>query len=85
MVLGALPPGRLPGPRHRATVPVLPPLPASVSRTATGVYECPGCGDRLAGQRRCDSCNLFARRLDQGGCCLSCGDGITVRELLNIA
>jgi len=59
-------------------------LPAAVARTASSVYECPGCGDRLAGQRRCDSCNLFARRLDEGGCCPSCGDVITVRELLNI-
>jgi ribosomal protein L32 len=55
-----------------------------VSRTATGVYECPSCGDRLAGQRRCPECNLFARRLDQGGCCPNCGDVITVHELLNI-
>ena len=70
--------------RHRATGPVLPPLPATGSRTARGVYECPGCGERLAGQRRCEACNLFARRLDEGGCCPSCGDVITVHELLNI-
>ena len=71
--------------RHHATTPPrrsCSPLPAAVSRTASGVYECPGCGDRLAGQRRCDTCNLFARRLDDGGCCPSCGDVITVNELL---
>ena len=70
--------------RHHAIAPTLPPMPATASRTASGVYECPGCGDRLAGQRRCPECNLFARRLDQGGCCPSCGDVITVPELLNI-
>lgn len=70
--------------RHRTTAAVLTPLPAAGSRTSSGVYECPGCGDRLAGQRRCDTCNLFARRLDEGGHCPSCGDVITVHELLNI-
>ena len=70
--------------RHSASTPIPRPLPAVVSRTASGVYQCPGCGERLAGERRCESCNLFARRLDEGGCCPSCGDVITVRELLNI-
>lgn len=72
--------------RHQMSTPVPPPLPLpeAVSRTATGVYECPGCGDRLAGQRRCPECNLFARRQGEGGCCPSCGDVITVKELLNI-
>ena len=71
--------------RLNASTPVPPPqLPAAVSRTASGVYECPGCGDRLAGRRRCEACNLFARRQGQGGCCPSCGDVITVNELLNI-
>lgn len=69
--------------RHGAAVPVLPPLPVTLSRTASGVYECPGCGDRLAGERRCPQCNLFTRRLDEGGCCPSCGDVITITELLN--
>ena len=70
--------------RYTASAPVPSPLPTAVSRTASGVYECPGCGDRLAGQRRCEACNLFARRVDEGGCCPSCGDVITIRELLNI-
>ena len=70
--------------RHNATTPAPLSLPTALYRTASGVYGCPGCGDRLARQRRCDTCNLFGRRLDEKGCCPSCGDVITVNELLNI-
>lgn len=68
--------------RHHTRIPVV--APAAVSRTATGVYECPGCGERLAGHRRCEQCNLFARRIGDGGSCHSCGEIITITELLNI-
>ncbi len=44
--------------RHAPNV-AAPPLPLTSSRTATGVYECPECGERMLGQRRCDECNLF--------------------------
>lgn len=70
--------------RHNRATPSLPPLPPGRSRTASGVYECPGCGDRLAGERRCPQCNLFARRLNEGGCCPACGEIVTVHELLDI-
>ncbi|GAC1617530.1 MAG: hypothetical protein NVS9B1_26860 [Candidatus Dormibacteraceae bacterium] len=55
---------------------------ARPSRTETGVYECPDCGQRLAGERRCPDCNLFARRLGDGGTCSSCGEILTTSELL---
>jgi hypothetical protein len=67
--------------RPQPATPVLPPR-APASRTATGVYECPECGERTLGQRRCDECNLFARRVGDGGCCNDCGQIITVDELL---
>ncbi len=70
--------------RHRPPTPTLPPPTVGGSRTARGVYEWPSCGERLAGQRRCPECNLFTRRVDEGGCCPSCGDVITIHELLNI-
>ena len=69
--------------RRRQATPTTPPPPAGRSRTTSGVYECPGCGDRLAGQRRCEQCNLFARRLGEGGSCPGCGDVITTDELLD--
>ena len=56
-----------------------------MSRTTSGVYECPSCGERLAGQRRCPECNLYARRLGTGGCCTSCGEILTINELLEAA
>jgi hypothetical protein len=39
----------------------------------------------MLGQRRCDECNLFARRVGDGGCCTACGEIITVEELLEAA
>lgn len=68
--------------RHQPEPTAPPVLPASVDRTATGVYECPGCGERLAGQRRCPDCNLYARRLGTGGHCPACHEPITIEELL---
>jgi len=71
--------------RHRPPTTNLPlPAAATTSRTASGVYECPSCGDRLAGERRCSNCNLFARRLGEGGCCPACSEVITISELLDI-
>jgi hypothetical protein len=70
--------------RGASTPPAAPPLPPGRSRTSAGVYECPGCGERLAGQRRCPDCHLFARRLGDGGPCTSCGEILTIAELLNI-
>jgi len=72
--------------RH-APDPATPPapLPAARSRTATGIYECPGCAERLAGARRCPDCNLYARRIGTGGECPARGDTITITELLEAA
>ena len=70
--------------RRRPPAPTQLPTPAARSRTSSGVYECPGCGDRLAGQRRCPDCNLFTRRLGEGGCCPACSEVITISELLDI-
>jgi predicted RNA-binding Zn-ribbon protein involved in translation (DUF1610 family) len=42
--------------RHRALI-------------AHTVYECPSCGERSVGQRRCAECNLFSRTIGLGGHC----------------
>ena len=46
------------------------------------VYECPDCGERQAGVRRCQDCNLFMRRLGPGGSCPHCDEPVLVAELL---
>lgn len=46
------------------------------------VYECPGCGERLLGERRCPRCNLFCRALGAGGQCPGCGEPVPVAELV---
>lgn len=83
VLLTTMPPVRLPS-RHHEPIRLPPPAPAGRSRTASGVCQCPSCGDRLAGQRRCEQRNLFPRRLGDGGHCPGCGNIITIHELLDI-
>jgi hypothetical protein len=51
---------------------------------AQTVYECSSCQDRLVGERRCGSCNLWCRKVGIGGECSGCGEIVTVSELLGI-
>ena len=46
------------------------------------VYECSSCQERLLGERRCDACNLWCRKLGLGGRCSGCDDVLTLSELL---
>jgi len=48
------------------------------------VYECSSCQERLLGERRCSSCNLWCRKVGIGGECTGCGEIITISELLGI-
>jgi len=45
------------------------------------VYECPACGERRLGERRCEECNLFCRRIGRGGECPHCGEPVAACEL----
>ena len=47
------------------------------------IYECPRCGQRLVGQRRCPDCNLMARKLGLGGNCPHCDEPLLLLELLD--
>jgi predicted RNA-binding Zn-ribbon protein involved in translation (DUF1610 family) len=46
------------------------------------IYECPDCGERQAGIRRCEDCNLFMRRLGPGGSCPHCDEPVLISDLL---
>ena len=70
--------------RRQALTPTID-VPTAASSIATGVYECPECGQRLAGERRCPECNLYARRIGTGGCCTGCGEILTIDELMEAA
>jgi len=48
------------------------------------IYECSSCQERLLGERRCRSCNLWCRNIGIGGECGGCGEVMTVSELLGI-
>ena len=51
--------------------------------TTHTVYECPSCGDRLVGERRCSACGLFCRSVGLGGHCPDCDAPIVFTEVLN--
>jgi ribosomal protein L32 len=50
--------------------------------TAHTIYECPSCGERFVGERRCPSCRLFCRSLGLGGHCPECDQPILLSDLL---
>lgn len=52
------------------------------NRIAHTVYECPLCGERALGERRCPDCNRFRRSLGLGGTCPGCDEPILIAELL---
>jgi hypothetical protein len=69
--------------RRTRTPPTRTPvLPAGTSRRDITIYECDDCGERLIGQQWCPDCQRPCRRLDFGGPCPSCGDAITIADLV---
>jgi hypothetical protein len=46
------------------------------------VYECSSCQERFLGERRCDGCNRWCRKLGLGGRCSGCDDVLTLSELI---
>lgn len=54
----------------------------TTTSTLAVIYECSDCGERST-DRRCPDCNLFSRRLGDGGNCPNCDEPVLVQELFN--
>jgi rubrerythrin len=72
--------------RHQASPPDLQQLRHELRRrravVARTVYECPSCGERLVGERRCPDCHLFSRAIGLGGHCPECDATVVLLDLL---
>jgi hypothetical protein len=72
--------------RHQTSLPDLQRLRQDLQRhravVAQTVYECPSCGERLVGERRCPECHLFSRAIGLGGHCPECDTPLLLVDLL---
>lgn len=73
--------------RHQTTkLPDLQRLRQDLQRrgavAAQTIYECPNCGERLVGERRCPDCHLFNRAIGLGGQCPECDTPVLLVDLL---
>ena len=72
--------------RHQTKLPDLQQLRRELQRrravVAQTVYECPGCGERLVGERRCPECHLYCRAIGLGGHCPECDTPLLLVDLL---
>ena len=72
--------------RHQTSLPDLQRLRQELQRrravVAQTVYQCPSCGERLVGERRCPECNLFSRAIGLGGHCPECDTPLLLVDLL---
>jgi len=68
--------------RRRRQQPASTVVAPARPRRGYTVYECPDCGQLLAGEQRCGDCGTFARRVGPGGACPHCQEPVTLTELL---
>jgi len=72
--------------RRQPSLPDLQRLRQELQRrravAARTVYECPSCGERLVGERRCPTCHLFTRAIGLGGHCPECDTPLLLADLL---
>jgi ribosomal protein L32 len=72
--------------RHQSGLPNLHHLHQELQRSRTVVahtlYECPSCGERHLGERRCPDCQLFSRAVGLGGHCPECDTPVLLIDLL---
>lgn len=64
-------------------VGLVPTLRRQGKLVARSVYECPECGERYLGERRCPDCGLWCRRVGIGGNCPECDHVLAMVELLD--
>jgi hypothetical protein len=71
--------------RQRVGQPDLPRLRQELQRrraiVAHMIYECPSCGERLVGERRCPECHLYSRAIGLGGHCPECDTPLLLVDL----
>jgi ribosomal protein L32 len=48
------------------------------------LFECPTCGERHLGQRRCTDCQHFSRALGLAAPCSACGEPVLLIELFDL-
>jgi predicted RNA-binding Zn-ribbon protein involved in translation (DUF1610 family) len=58
-------------------------VPAARPRREYTVYECPGCGERLLGEQRCQDCLTVAHRVGIGGSCPHCEQPVAITDLID--
>jgi len=68
--------------RHRKDRPDQPAAPAGRSLREHTIYLCQQCDTRYLATQWCPDCNRPCHRLGPGGECGSCGELLTVDELL---
>ena len=72
--------------RHQTSLPDLQRLRQDLQRrravVAQTVYECPSCGERRVGERRCPECHLFSRAIGLGGHCPECVTPLLLVDLV---
>ena len=69
--------------RRHASPAAVSTVPPARPRNRHAVYECPDCGQRHAGQQRCDDCGIFGRKIGAGGTCPHCSEPVTISDLLD--
>ena len=58
------------------------PIPPRGQKRSMTVYECEHCASRELGEQRCEECNSWRRAVGVGGDCPSCGEAISIQELI---
>jgi hypothetical protein len=67
--------------RRHQDPPAATVIPPARPRRQHAVYECASCGQRQAGQQRCQDCGTFGRRIGTGGPCPHCSEPVTISDL----